>query len=105
MNFDVSLLQVLTLLVNVLLPILVGLVTTRVTYASTQAILLAGLTALTGFCSEWIEAVNSVEPIQFTSVFFTWFTGFAIAVATHFGLWKPTGVTSRALDSGRHAAK
>jgi hypothetical protein len=99
MNFDVSLLDLLTLLVDVVLPILVGLVTTRVTPGSVQAVLLAFLTMVTGFVSEWIE--NGVDTFNWKSAIFTWLTGFVVAVATHFGLWKPTGVTALALDNGR----
>jgi archaellum biogenesis protein FlaJ (TadC family) len=80
MNFEVSLLDLLTLLVNTILPLLVGLVTTRVTPGKVQAILLAVLTAI------------------------TWLTGLVAAIAVHYGIWRPTGATDAALSTGRHAA-
>ena len=103
MNFNVSLLQVLTLLVNVVLPLIVGLVTTNLTTAKFQAVLLALLTALTGFISEWISALNNNTQFDIWTALFTWLTGFVAAVAAHYGFWKPTGTTARALGSGRKA--
>ncbi|HVI80648.1 MAG TPA: hypothetical protein VM715_21365 [Candidatus Acidoferrum sp.] len=101
MNFNVGLLQVLTLLVNLILPLVVGFVTTMMTSAKFQAILLALLTAITGFISEWIQALQSNSQFDFWAAVFTWLTGFVTAVAAHYGFWKPTGATARVLSSGR----
>jgi hypothetical protein len=100
-NFEVTLFDLLTLLVNTVLPILVGLVTTRMTGSRAQAVLLALLTAITGFVSEWLEA--GLDAFDLKSALFTWITGFVVAVATHYGLWRPTGVKDFALDHGRVA--
>jgi len=103
MNFNVGLLQLLTLLVNLILPLVVGFVTTQLTSAKFQAVLLALLTAITGFISEWIQALQSNSQFDFWAALFTWLTGFVTAVAAHYGFWKPTGTTARVLRSGRTA--
>jgi len=108
MILRVSLIQVLTLLVNTLLPLVVGLVTTRLTNSRYQALLLAALSAVTGFVSEWIHALNANITYNLSTAIFTWITGFVVAVAVHYGLWVPTGTTNAVLRSGfkpKHEAK
>lgn len=84
--------QVASLLVGVFIPILVGLVTKRVTAASTKALLLAGLSAVSGFFTEYINSAN----FHWQQALLTTIVTFVIAVATHYGLWVPTGVTAKA---------
>ena len=52
MNLDISKAQIIGLLVTLVLPVLVGLVTTRVTSAGVKAVLLLLLTAANGFLVE-----------------------------------------------------
>jgi hypothetical protein len=96
----------LTLLLNtvlaVFLPTLVGLVTTRATNASVQAILLLSLSVIQTLIGQIVVAVGTGS--------FDWFTwilaaigSFVVGVATHYGFWKPTGVTDATLDTGRTA--
>lgn len=92
--------QYLGLLVGVILPLLVGLVTTRVTSSGIQAILLAFLSAVTGFLSEL-----STPSFELKSAILTWLGSFLVAVGMHYGLWKPTGTAARLQDvGGRHRA-
>jgi len=86
----------LSLLVSVVLPVLVGLVTTRVTHAGTKAVLLLALSTATGFFTElanpgpgWTAGTAAVLSL----------VSFGVAVLTHFGLWKPTGISGKAQDS------
>ncbi|MCX5202501.1 hypothetical protein OG897_13715 [Streptomyces sp. NBC_00237] len=84
------------LLVSVLLPVLVGLVTTRVTHAGTKAVLLLALSGLNGVL---VELAAPGPGYDFgTSVILALVT-FATGVLSHFGLWKPAGVSARAQDS------
>jgi hypothetical protein len=84
------------LAVSVVLPVLVGLVTTRVTHAGAKAVLLLALTALNGFL---VEYANRGDSYDFGTAVVLSLVSFGAAVLSHFGLWKPTGVSGKAQDS------
>ncbi|KPC73470.1 hypothetical protein ADL27_52100 [Streptomyces sp. NRRL F-6602] len=90
----------LGLAISVVLPVLVGLVTTRVTHAGTKAVLLLALTALNGFL---VELANPGDDYQVGSAVVLWAVSFGTGVLAHFGLWKPTGVSGKAQDVGAKA--
>lgn len=94
---DVS---VLTLIVGTILPIVVGLVTTRVTRAAVKAWLLAGLTLVTTFLQALLFATQSGVSFDGKAIFIAAFTQFIISVAIYYGLWKPTGIAGAAQDVG-----
>lgn len=96
--FHPTLLQGLTLLTAVVLPLLVGLVTTRITTANMKAILLLALALVTSLITAWIGAVQAGAAFDLWGALYTAGTIFIIAVASHFGLWKPTGVAAVAAD-------
>lgn len=87
----------LGLAIGVVLPVLVGLVTTRVTSPGTKAVLLLALTAVNGFL---VELANPGDGYQVGSAIVLWAVSFGTGVLAHFGLWKPTGVAGRAQDVG-----
>lgn len=91
----------LGLLVSTVLPVLVGLVTTRVTHAGTKAVLLLALSAANGFVVEYAAGgpgydVGTAAVLSLVA--------FGTGVLSHFGLWKPVGVSGRAQDSFVKAA-
>lgn len=86
----------LGLAVSVVLPVLVGLVTTRVTSAGVKAVLLLFLSALNGFLVELSQAGNGYSV---GTAVILWAVSFGTAVLTHFGLYKPTGLSGKAQDS------
>ena len=86
------------LLISVVLPVLVGLVTTRVTNASVKAVLLLALTAANGFLVEL--AGPHPAGYKVASAVVLWLVGFGIGVLAHFGLWKPIGISHRAQNVG-----
>ncbi|MEU1134922.1 hypothetical protein ABZ383_34555 [Streptomyces sp. NPDC005900] len=92
----------LGLAISVVLPVLVGLVTTRVTSAGTKAVLLLALTALNGFLVEFAGPHD--DGYSVTSAVILWAVSFGTGVLTHFGLWKPTGVSGKAQDIGARRA-
>jgi small basic protein len=96
MNTETEIL-IVSMLVGVVIPVLIALVTTKAMSAGLKAILLALLSALAGFVTEWLA---SPDDFNWQIAVLTWFQTFIIAVATHFGLWKPTGVTQRAQEIG-----
>lgn len=95
----------LGLLVSVVLPVLVGLVTTRVTSAGAKAVLLLALSVVNGFVVEY-AAPGPGYDVGTAAVLAA--VAFGTGVLAHFGLWKPTGVSGKAQDSlvtsGSHAA-
>lgn len=91
----------LGLAISVVLPVLVGLVTTRVTHPGTKAVALLALSALNGFL---IELSNADDGYNLGSAATLWAVSFATGVLAHFGLWKPTGVASKAQNLGAKPA-
>lgn len=104
-NLDLS--YWLGLLTSVVLPVLVGLVTTRVTSSGVKGVLLLALSTLNGFVVEWANAGSG----------WSWGTAavlslvsFGTGVLAHFGLYKPVGLAAavqsfpRALKARKPAA-
>lgn len=87
----------LSLLIGVVLPVLVGLVTTHVTHAGTKAVLLLGLSAANGLL---VEVANAGPGFDVGTAAALTLVSFAVGVLSHFGLWKPTGVSARAQAVG-----
>ena len=85
--------QWLNLAVNVLLPIVVALVTSRAASGSVKAVTLLALSAVSGLLTSWLAAAEAGAPFDISQAGFTVVTGFVVAVAAHFGAWKPAGVT------------
>jgi hypothetical protein len=101
MNLDISKAQIIGLLVTLVLPVAVGLVTTRVTSAAAKAVLLLLLTAANGFLVE-LGATGSGYNVA-NGVFYA-AVSFVTAVAVHFGFLKPTGISGKAQDTLRTAS-
>lgn len=93
----------LGLLISVVLPVLVGLVTTRVTNAGAKAVLLLALTAANGFLVELAGPHDNGYSVG--SAVILWAVSFSVGVLTHFGFWKPTGISSKAQDVGARSIR
>lgn len=87
----------LGLVTSVLLPVLVGLVTTRVTSAGTKAVLLLALSAINGFA---VELSDRPAGFHIGTALILSGVAFATGVLAHFGLWKPVGVSRTAQNLG-----
>lgn len=96
MTVDLDRAYWLGLLISVGLPVLVGLVTTRVTHAGTKAVLLLALSTANGF---FVELAAPGPGWNAGSALVLALVAFATGVLTHFGLWKPTGVSGKAQAS------
>lgn len=94
----------LGLVINFFLPLLVGLVTTRVTSAGTKAVLLLALSAASGFV---VELANAAPGYSVTTGVILAVVAFVQGVAAHFGLWKPAGLSRKTQDAlgGRSRAR
>lgn len=89
---------VIQLILTVLMPIAVGLVTTRTTSGKIKAWLLAGLTLATSLVTGIGDALASGTSFDIGVALLLAIPAFAISVATYYGLWKPTGVGVAAQD-------
>lgn len=96
-GFDpASLSGLLSLAVTVLLPLLVGLVTTRTVSPGAKAVLLLFAAAVKTLLEAWLQAANSGVDFALVPVAISVAVNFAIAVVVHFGLWKPVGASAAA---------
>lgn len=93
---------VIQLLLAVILPIGVGFVTTRVTSSAKKAVLLAVLTLITSLVTGLGDAIARNVPFDVGVALFLALPQFCISVAMHYGLWKPTGVSTAAQEAGTH---
>lgn len=89
---------VVQLLLTVIMPIIVGLVTTRTTSSSIKAWLLAGFTLISSILTELLSSINNASMFDLGVALLATIPAFAISVATYYGLWKPTGVGRAAQD-------
>ncbi|MGA5497686.1 hypothetical protein ACPCSP_25315 [Streptomyces cinereoruber] len=89
------------LVIAFVLPVLVGLVTTRVTSPGTKAVLLLALSAVESF---FVELAAAEPGWDASPALVLTFVSFVMGTAAHFGLWKPVGVAQRAQDAFVKAA-
>lgn len=94
-TFSMDPAAIVQMLVAVVLPVLVGLVTTKVTHGGVKACLLALLTMVTSVLTELGRALAAHQDFDAGVALTTALPAFVISVATHFGVWKPTGVTDK----------
>ncbi len=99
-TFDIPLLQVLVLVGGVVLPLLVGLVTNRTTDPGKRAILLAVLAVAAQLVAELVKALESGEPYNLGLGLLLGLGTFLVAVGTHYGFWKPQGVSDKVVNAG-----
>lgn len=95
-SFNLPPALVIGLIISTVLPLLVGLVTTRVTRPGLKAVLLAALAAITGLITELGAAVNAHTTFDAGTALLLALGAFIVAVGLHYGLWKPTGATAAA---------
>lgn len=93
-------LAVVQLLIAFVLPVIVGLVTTRVVSPAVKAWLLAGLALVTSLLTELARALTTAQTFDVGVALLAALPTFVVSVATYYGLWKPTGVARAAQDVG-----
>jgi hypothetical protein len=98
--FTLNTAGLLALVIQFVLPLLVGLVTKRSMSPGIKAVLLLALTAVTQFVTAWLDAVTNTAHFGWQPIVFNIVVGFVISVAAHFGLWAPTGTTDKVQDAG-----
>lgn len=98
-EFNVNAIMLLQFVLAIVLPLLVGLVTTRETNPGRKAVLLAVLALATSLVTEAFNAASNNETYDLGAGLFAALGTFVISVAMHYGLWKPTSVTAAAQNS------
>lgn len=91
--------QTLTILVQVVLPLLVGLVTKRSMPSGVKALLLLLFTAISQGVSAALQA-DVGNGYHWGSLLANIGLGFLISVGVHYGFWKPTGTADTFQDAG-----
>ncbi|MBF4549655.1 hypothetical protein [Pseudoclavibacter sp. VKM Ac-2888] len=106
LSFTFSWVLFLQLATSVLIPVVVGIITTKATHAGTKSILLAGLALVSSLLLEILNAAQTGTAYDVGQGLFLFLPTFVIAVATHYGFWKPTGTSDavQRIGTGRHAA-
>ena len=94
--FTLELAAVVQLLLTVIMPIVVGLVTTKTTSSHLKSWLLAGLTLVTSLLVELSTALGEGGTFDLGVALLSAIPAFAISVSTYYGLWKPTGIAAEA---------
>ena len=102
MTFSIDLALVIQLLISTVLPLLVGLVTTRVTDSSVKAWLLAGLSLVTSLVVEFGDHLATGTTYDIGQGLLLALPTFLIAVGMHYGIYKPTGTSEVLQDIGTH---
>lgn len=91
---------VLGFILSTVLPLLVGLVTTRATHAGAKAVLLLALASANGLLTELASSHAQGQAYDLWAGLLAALTSFVIGVALHYGVWKPIGASGAAQDVG-----
>lgn len=86
-TFNIDWILVLQFVLATLLPLAVGIVTTRVTAPNVKAVVLAFFALLAGIGTEIVNALIAEQAYDIGAGLFRFGTIFVVAVATHFGVW------------------
>ncbi len=96
--------QMISMIIGVILPLVVGLVTKWQTSAGTRAVLLLALSAVSAFLTELLATMNNGTVFDVGATLLTVLSTFLVGVGTHFGLWRPVGASAAAKRIGSRNA-
>lgn len=99
METTLNTVQVVSLLVGTVLPVLVGLVTykdLRIGRFDPRPVLLLLLSAASAVLTEFLNVNDRGEDFNWGAACVTALATFVTAVAVHYGFWKPMGVAEKA---------
>lgn len=99
-EFALDAITVTQFVVSALLPLLVGLVTTKVTHSGTKAALLATLTLIGSLGAEAVRAWQDGQVYDLSNGLFLALPAFVLAIGMHYGLYVPTGAAETVKTSG-----
>lgn len=98
--FDPSIAGLLSLVLNVLLPLFAGLLMRSTWTPFRKGLVLLALSAVKAFAEAWIIAINSAADFNFVTTLYSVLISFGIAVAAYFGVLRGTGIQQAALHGG-----
>ena len=99
MDTTLNAVQVASLLIGVVIPLIVGLVThkdMRIGTIDVRPLLLAALSVISATLTEFLNVNDRGEDFNWTAAGLTALMTFVVAVGVHYGFWKPTSVAERA---------
>ena len=99
-EFTLPLPILLALVSGTVLPLLVGLVTTRVTHSGVKATLLAALAAVSGLTAELLASLEAGTSYDLGVGLVTALGVFLVGVGMHTGIYKPTKASEKLQDVG-----
>lgn len=97
---DVNGLLGLQLVIAVLLPAVVGLVTTRVTEPRWKSVLLLGLTAVTSVAQELATSLQAHTEFRVFDVLMVAAGSYVLSMAVHLGVMNPLGLKDKLQSVG-----
>lgn len=103
-DFTISWVLILQLVVNSLLPIVVGLVTNSSWAGAWKGALLALLSFVSSLAAEALNSAVTQTPWDLGQALLLGFAGFAVAVATYYGILKDAPITKAAQAVGERDA-
>ncbi|PPF39990.1 hypothetical protein [Pseudoclavibacter sp. AY1H1] len=101
-EFTLSWVLILQLVIGSLLPILVGLVTKASWSGGVKGVLLAALSFATSIASSLLNSAETGTPYDIGQGILLGFATFVTAVAVHYGILKGSGISAAAQASGVH---
>jgi hypothetical protein len=90
----------LSFLLGIVLPILVGAVTKVTTHPAIKGAALLLLSGVTGALSQWLDALNSNTPFLWQSVVLSALLAFVMGVASHTAILQHTSLSSTGTPFG-----
>jgi phosphotransferase system glucose/maltose/N-acetylglucosamine-specific IIC component len=99
-EFNLDIPQLIGLLSGIILPLVVGFVTTRFTDARFKAIALAFLSVVINILTELGDTLADGTRYDLGTALVAGLGTFLVAVGIHFGLWKPVGATDKVQSIG-----
>lgn len=109
-NFDIDWVGVLTFIVGFVIPVLVGIITSKVTSPARKAVALALLSFFASIITEIVNALASQQAYNVGDGLLKFGAIFVVAVASYFGVWsRPTSsgtsISSRLVNSVGNTAR
>lgn len=100
---EMKLIMLLQVLISAGLPLLVGILSTKLTNGLKKSLLLLGLNLLAGQLVELVAALQHKVEYDVVAGLISSLMTFLFGVGLHYGLFKPSGLTSVLLSIGRTA--
>lgn len=89
---------VVQILLATVMPVVVALVSTKVTKSNVRSWLLASLTLVTSLLTELGRSIATGTAFDVGIALLAAIPAFVVSVSTYYGLWKPTGIAAKAQE-------